>query len=57
MTPRNEDNFLVEVPPEVYSEMMKHLSEEEQYEVEMHYSPYWKQRKSSPTKKEVESNE
>lgn len=42
MTPRNEDNFLIEVSPELYDEMKRYLSEEEQDNIELHYSPYWR---------------
>ena len=57
MTPRNDNNFLIEVPPEVYDEMKKYLSEEEKNEIELHYSPYWKRLAGTPPLSEKKSDE
>lgn len=45
MTPRNENNFLVEVTKEIWHEVNRLLSEEETDSIEVHYSPYWKELK------------
>jgi hypothetical protein len=45
--PRDENNFLIEVTPEQLDELRKvyRYADEDGY-VEMHYSPYWKEKKS-----------
>lgn len=50
MTPRNEDNFLIEISPEVMHEIHRLLSEEDDDSIELHYSPYWKEQKNVSTK-------
>jgi hypothetical protein len=50
MTPTDENNFLIEVPQDVYNEMMKHLDDEQQFSVVLHYSPYWKETAKSKIK-------
>ena len=43
MKPRNEDNFLIEVTPEVMDELNRlYMNSDEQPIVELHFSPYWK---------------
>lgn len=43
MTPRNEDNFLIEVTPEVLEELKQlYRYDENPDPYELHYSPYWK---------------
>lgn len=41
MKPKNEENFLIEVTPEIMHEIHRLLSEEEDNTIELHYSPYW----------------
>ena len=43
MEPRDKTNFLVEVTPEVYSEIKRCLLDEDTDSIVMHYSPYWKE--------------
>lgn len=43
MKPRDENNFLIEVAPEVMSELDRlYMHVDEEPVVELHYSPYWK---------------
>lgn len=43
MKPRNKDNFLIEVTPEVMRELSDlYMHVDESPVVELHYSPYWK---------------
>lgn len=43
MKPRNEDNFLVEITPEVMGELHRlYMHSEDEPIVELHYSPYWR---------------
>lgn len=45
MTPRNENNFLVEITPEVMNELNRiYMHSEEEPIAELHYSPYWRER-------------
>jgi len=45
--PRNEENFLIEITPEVMSEINQlWMNSEEEPVVELHYSPYWKEMKN-----------
>ncbi len=41
MTPRNEDNFLVEIPPEAMEILNREWYDERWDEIELHFSPYW----------------
>lgn len=42
--PRNKDNFLIEVTPDVLNELQKlYMNVDEEPVVETHYSPYWKE--------------
>lgn len=43
MEPRESTNFLIEVTPEVYSEMNRLLLDEDMNSNILHYSPYWKE--------------
>lgn len=44
MQPRNNDNFLIEVTPEVMNELNRlYMHTDEEPIVELHYSPYWKE--------------
>jgi hypothetical protein len=45
MGPRNENNFLIEVTPEIMSKIHRLLIEEDDDIIELHYSPYWKEMK------------
>lgn len=47
LKPRNEENFLIEITPDVYDEVKKYLSDEEMNDIELHYSPYWKRFKEN----------
>lgn len=52
--PTNEENYLIEVTPEVMDElnrMFMHVDEEPY--VELHYSPYWKSQSSTETKEKL----
>lgn len=40
MQPRNPDNFLVEITPEVYNELQRNTVADNPI-AEMYYSPYW----------------
>ena len=43
MQPRNENNFLIEITPEVMRELNQlYLRADESPVIELHYSPYWK---------------
>lgn len=43
MKPRDESNFLIEVTPEVMSELNRlYMHVDEEPVVELHFSPYWK---------------
>lgn len=43
MKPSNEDNFLIEVTPEVKRVLNRlYMDRDEEPVVEIHYSPYWK---------------
>lgn len=43
MKPRNENNFLIEVTPEVIGELNRiYMHSDTEPVVELHYSPYWK---------------
>lgn len=53
MKPRNEDNFLIEVTPEIMSEINRlWMHSEEEPVTELHHSPYW-----GKLKEEVKANE
>ena len=55
MKPRNEENFLVEITPEVKSELNRiYMNSDIEPIVELHYSPYWKQLKSNQSKPDKE---
>lgn len=42
MTPRNENNFLIEVTPEVMDELNRIYMHSDTEPIEyLHYSPYW----------------
>lgn len=43
MTPNAPTNFLIEISPEVYSEMSRLLLDEDMDTITLHYSPYWKE--------------
>lgn len=43
MTPQESTNFLIEVTPEVYSEINRLLEEQDYNSIVLHYSPYWKE--------------
>lgn len=44
--PRNEDNYLVEITPEILSELYQlYMHSDVDPIVEMYYSPYWKENK------------
>jgi len=44
MTPHNEDNFLIEVTPQVMDELNRlYMNAEQEPVAEIHYSPYWKE--------------
>lgn len=45
--PTNEENFVLEVSPEVYDEIKRLLSDEDADSIELHYSPYWKDTKDA----------
>ena len=50
MKPRNENNFLVEVTPEVMSELNRqYMHTETEPVAELHYSPYWKDNQEEAT--------
>lgn len=43
MKPHNEENYLVEITPEVMHELnLQYMKSDEEPIVELHYSPYWK---------------
>jgi hypothetical protein len=49
MKPRNEENFLIEVTPEVMNELNQlYMHVDESPVAELHYSPYWKRMKETP---------
>ncbi len=41
MSPQEKTNFLIEVTPEVYSEINRLLEEGDYNSIVLHYSPYW----------------
>lgn len=41
MSPQEKTNFLIEVTPEVYSEINRLLEEDDYNSIVLHYSPYW----------------
>lgn len=42
MKPRNENNFLVEITPEVMDELNRlYMHSDDEPIAELHYSPYW----------------
>ena len=43
MQPSDKTNFLLEVSPEVYSEIKRLLLDEDADSIVLHYSPYWKE--------------
>ena len=46
--PTNKENFLIEVTPALYDRIKQELSYEFVDEnVELHYSPYWKEMKNA----------
>lgn len=47
MTPQEPSNFLIEVTPEVYSEMSRLLLSDDMDTIVLHYSPYWKEFRQS----------
>ena len=55
MSPRNENNFLVEITPEVMSELNRiYMHSDDEPIVELHYSPYWKSTQANRKEKENE---
>ncbi len=47
MKPINEDNFLIEVTPEIMHELNRlYMNVEEEPVETLHYSPYWKRMKA-----------
>ena len=47
MKPRDENNFLIEVTPEVMEELNRlYIHSDDEPIVELHYSPYWKKMKA-----------
>lgn len=53
--PRNKDNFLIEVTPEVMDELNRlYMHVEDEPVVELHYSPYWKKLNAQAYKKGYE---
>jgi hypothetical protein len=56
MQPRDENNFLIEVTPEVMNELnCLYMHSDDEPIVNLHFSPYWKDlAKSTKTKEEVE---
>jgi hypothetical protein len=42
MVPQDKTNFLIEVTPEVKSEINRLLADEADASIVIHYSPYWK---------------
>ena len=50
-TPHDKDNFLIEVTPEVMSELNRlYMHSDDEPVVELHYSPYWKELKDKDSK-------
>ena len=48
MKPTDENNYLIEVTPEVMSELYSlYMRSDEEPIVELHYSPYWKKSKEA----------
>lgn len=46
--PRDKKNFLIEVTPEVMSEINRlYMNSDEEPVAELHYSPYWKKAEES----------
>jgi hypothetical protein len=44
MKPHNEDNFLIEVKPEIVDELNRiYMHSDTEPISELHYSPYWKE--------------
>ncbi len=53
MTPRNENNFLIEVTKEVMDEIRRYwMGSDDDPVAELHYSPYWKDL-ATKTKSEI----
>ena len=47
MKPRDENNFLIDVTPEVMEELNRlYIHSDDEPIVELHYSPYWKKMKA-----------
>lgn len=45
--PRDKNNFLIEVTPEVMDELNRlYMHSDEEPVVELHYSPYWKRQET-----------
>lgn len=45
--PRDKDNFLIEITPEVMNELNRlYMHSDTEPVVELHYSPYWKEMQS-----------
>lgn len=55
MKPRDENNFLIEVTPEVMDELNRiYMHSDDEPVEELHYSPYWKTKEQTTAKKEEE---
>lgn len=53
MKPNNENNFLIEVTPEVASELRQLFMHADEEPYVLHFSPYWKPLTTPSKEKEV----